>query len=44
MRRATHSHSAFDSATFHTVLFYAALLGFVLLSIFFTPLIQVLAD
>lgn len=44
MPRATHSHPDSHSATFYSVLFYAGLLGFVCLSIFFTPLMQLLAD
>ena len=44
MQRAAHSQPDSHSATFYSVLFYAGLLAFVGLSIFFTPLMQLLAD
>ncbi|WP_262922943.1 hypothetical protein [Hymenobacter cellulosilyticus] len=44
MQQATHSQPEPQSATLYSVVFYVGLLGFVGLSIFFTPLIQLLAD
>ncbi|WP_262904773.1 hypothetical protein [Hymenobacter lucidus] len=44
MRRATTPRPDFNPTSFYPLFFYAGLLGFVFLSIFFTPLIQLLAD
>ncbi|WP_262709823.1 hypothetical protein [Hymenobacter metallicola] len=44
MQRASHSQPEPHSATLYFVVFYAGLLSFIGLSIFFTPLIQLLAD
>ncbi|WP_262905267.1 hypothetical protein [Hymenobacter nitidus] len=44
MRRTISSHPEPDSTTFSTLLFYTGLVGFVVLTSFSTPLIQLLAD
>lgn len=44
MRPAIYSRPDSNPTSFYPLFFYAGLLGLVSLSVFFTPLIQLLAD